>query len=147
MTDAQTTPRSPIAASGGAPRSAQKDAIRGLILSARAEGEATRYCVSLLSGDIGAETLVHQTEDQREAALIWKRCAEELRLPLYIAQGENDYVLVEDRLGALAVRTRKARKRGSPLSARRSRISLRRDTVNPWKPLETFEEYEIIARS
>lgn len=117
---------------------------RGLAIGLRPCAEGFVYRISLM-GDQQKTAALHETADESEAVAIWRRCASEFGLPRFIERAPDDFVMVEARMGALAVRPRKPRRRGSPLIGRRPRLSLRR-AASAGVDCVHRGEREIIAR-
>lgn len=95
---------------------------------------------------IQAATLV-QTEDEREAVAAWRYWSASLRLPRLVERAPDDFHAMEWRCGALVVRARAARRRGSPLFGRRPRrCATRKPGARGAMPVHAGER-EIIARN
>ena len=95
---------------------------------------------------INGATIV-QTEDENEAVVAWRYWSASLRLPRLIEKAPGQYQPLETGLGALLVRPRAARRRGSPLFGRRSRRSAHRKVGRlDGQPVHAGER-EIIARN
>lgn len=105
------------------------------------------YRVRMVHKDpIQAATLV-QTEDEREAVAAWRYWSASLRLPRLVERAPNEFHAMEWRCGALVVRARAARRRGSPLFGRRPyRCAIRKPGAKGAMPVHAGER-EIIARN
>lgn len=105
------------------------------------------YRVRMVHADpIQAATLI-QTEDEREAVAAWRYWSASLRLPRLVERAPNDFHAMEWRCGELVVRSRAARRRGSPLFGRRPfRCAIRKMGAKNAMPVYAGER-EIIARN
>lgn len=132
------TPASAVPAAFGARR--------GLAIGLAERAEGFVYLITLVGPHGAGEDRLLETQDECEAVKVWRHCARELGLPCYVERAPGDFVMVEARMGALAVRARKPRRRGSPLAARRPRLSLRRAALTRAEAPVHRDEREIIAR-
>lgn len=120
---------------------------RGLAIGVDEREGRFLYRVRMVHDDpVQAATLV-QTEDEREAVAAWRYWSASLRLPRLVERAPDEFHAMEWRCGALVVRTRAPRRRGSPLFARRPRRSaIRAMGAKGPMPLHAGER-EIIARN
>ena len=120
---------------------------RGLAIGVDERDGRFLYRVRMIHDDPRTATVIVQTQDEQEAIVAWRYWSASLRLPRLIERAPGLFHALEARFGALLVRPRAARRRGSPLLSRRPRRLAQR------KPgrrhgLEIFSgEREIIARS
>ncbi|MFV0280635.1 MAG: DUF6101 family protein [Rhodoblastus sp.] len=128
------------------PSAAAGIAWRGLAIGVDERQGRFLYRVRLVHEDpVQAATLV-QTEDEREAVAMWRYWSASLNLPRLVERAPEDFHALEWRCGALVVRARAARRRGSPLFARRPRRCAIRK-MGAEGPMEIHAgEREIIAR-
>ncbi|MCB1541858.1 MAG: hypothetical protein KDJ25_13755, partial [Rhodoblastus sp.] len=77
----------------------------------------------------------------------WRYWSAGLRLPRLVERAPEDFHALEWRFGALVVRVRAARRRGSPLFARRPRRCAIRDMGAKGEMPRHAGEREIIARN
>ena len=119
---------------------------RGLAIGWRPDGPRLVYRIALIEDGAAWAAPLHETDDEREALKVWRDCADQFGLPRFIERAPDDYVMVEAALGALTIRARKPRRRGSPLIGRRPRMALRR-TVGDAPPALHSADAEIIART
>ena len=120
---------------------------RGLAIGVETRGDAFVYRVRMVHDDPRNMTVFVQTEDEREAVAAWRYWSASLRLPRLIERGPGEFQALESRLGELVVRQRQARRRGSPLFARRPRRLMTRKTGRAQGLRIHAGEREIIARS
>ncbi len=132
-----TTPASAVPAAFGVRR--------GLAIGLAERAEGFVYLITLVGPHGAGEAALLETQDECEAVKVWRHCAEQFGLPRYIERTPGEFVMLEARIGALAVRARKPRRRGSPLAGRRPRLSLRRARAGQGEP-RVHREREIIAR-
>ena len=120
---------------------------RGLAIGVEEREGRFLYRVRMVHDDpVQAATLV-QTEDEREAVAAWRYWSASLRLPRLVERAPDEFHAMEWRCGALVVRARTARRRGSPLFARRPRrCAIREMGAKGQMPLHAGE-HEIIARN
>lgn len=120
---------------------------RGLAIGVEEREGRFLYRVRMVQDDsVQAATLV-QTEDEREAVAAWRYWSASLRLPRLVERAPDDFHALEWRCGALFVRPRAARRRGSPLFARRPRrCATREPGARGPMPVHAGER-EMIARS
>lgn len=120
---------------------------RGLAIGVEERGGRYLYRVRMVHDDpINMTTLV-QTEDEQEAVAAWRYWCASLRLPRLIEKSPGVYHALEQRCGSLIVRKRAARRRGSPLFARRPRRCATRQ-MGAAGPTPVYSgEREIIARN
>ena len=120
---------------------------RGLAIGVEERNGRFLYRVRMVHDDpLQAATLV-QTEDEREAVAAWRYWSASLRLPRLVERAPEDFHALEWRFGGLVVRVRAARRRGSPLFARRPRrCAIREMGASDVMPVHVGER-EIIARN
>ncbi len=120
---------------------------RGLAIGVDERDGRFLYRVRMVHDDpVQAATLV-QTEDEREAVAAWRYWSSSLRLPRLVERAPEEFHALEWRCGALVVRARAARRRGSPLFARRPRrCAIREPGARGEMPVHAGER-EIIARN
>ncbi|HMN73131.1 MAG TPA: DUF6101 family protein [Rhodoblastus sp.] len=133
----------PALAETAAPRIAWQ----GLAIGVEERNGRFLYRVRMVHEDpVQAATLV-QTEDEREAVAAWRYWSASLRLPRLVERAPGDFHALEWRCGALVVRARAARRRGSPLFGRRpARCAIRKVGARDPMPVHAGER-EIIART
>ena len=120
---------------------------RGLAIGIEERGAGLVYRVRTVHDDPVNMTTVVQTEDESEAVAAWRYWSASLRLPRLIERAPDDFHALETRFGQLLVRPRAARRRGSPLIARRPRRLARRKPGRAQDLRVHAGEREIIARS
>lgn len=120
---------------------------RGLAIGVEERGEAFLYRVRMVHDDPINMTVVVQTEDEREAVAAWRYWSASLKLPRLIEKAPGEFHALEWRCGALIVRSRAARRRGSPLFARRPRRLATRRAGDCRAMIMHTGEREIIARN
>lgn len=120
---------------------------RGLAIGVEEREGRLLYRVRMVHDDpVQAATLV-QTEDEREAVAAWRYWSASLRLPRLVERAPEDFHALEWRFGALVVRARAARRRGSPLFGRRPRRCAFRQVGAKDAMAVHSGEREIIARN
>ena len=121
---------------------------RGLAIGVEERGDGFVYRVRMVHDDPVNMTTLAETADEREAVAAWRYWAATLRLPRLVESAPGAYHTMEWRLGALLVRSRAARRRGSPLFARRPARLARRTVARGHHGASVHAgEREIIARS
>lgn len=120
---------------------------RGLAIGVEESGDAFVYRVRMVHDDPINATVIVQTADEREAVAAWRYWSASLKLPRLIEQATGGFLALERRCGALLVRDRAARRRGSPLFARRPRRLAARKPGRAHNLSVHAGEREIIARS
>ena len=138
--------RQPSAACVERPAHAATD-WRGLAIGVEERGAAFVYRVRMVHDDPVNMTTLVQTEDEREAVVAWRYWAGALRLPRLIESAPGRFHALERRFGALLVRDRAPRRRGSPLFGRRPARLARRRVAQGQTPRIHSNEREIIARN
>ena len=120
---------------------------RGLAICVEERGDAFLYRVRMIHDDPVNVTVLVQTTDEQEAVVAWRYWSAALRLPRLVERAPGDYHALETRLGGMLVRPRAARRRGSPLFARRpQRLALRKPGGAQSLHVHSGER-EIIARN
>ncbi len=129
------------------PTTAARVEWQGLAIGVEERDGRFLYRVRMVHDDpIQVATLV-QTEDEREAVAAWRYWSASLGLPRLVERAPEDFHALEWRCGALFVRARAPRRRGSPLLGRRPfRCALRKPGAKGDMPVHAGER-EIIARS
>lgn len=120
---------------------------RGLAIGVEERGGAFFYRVRMVHDDPVNMTVLVQTEDEREAIVAWRYWSSTLKLPRLVERAPNEFHAMEWRCGALVVRMRAARRRGSPLFARRPRRLAGREAGHDRQTPVHRGEREIIARN
>jgi hypothetical protein len=120
---------------------------RGLAIGIEERGGTFLYRVRMVHDDPVNATLLVQTEDEKEAVIAWRYWSATLRLPRLIERAPDDFHAMEWRLGALVVRSRTPRRRGSPLFSRRPRRMRTRAIGRSGATSIYRDEREIIARN
>ncbi|MFT4096828.1 MAG: DUF6101 family protein [Rhodoblastus sp.] len=120
---------------------------QGLAIGVEERDGRFLYRVRMVHADpLQAATLI-QTEDEREAVAAWRYWSASLRLPRLVERAPGDFHAMEWNCGALVVRARAARRRGSPLFGRRpARSAIRKMGDKGAMPVHAGER-EIIARN
>lgn len=119
---------------------------RGLAIGVDERDGRFLYRVRMVHDDPGQVATLVQTEDEREAVAAWRYWSASLRLPRLVERAPEEFHALEWRCGALVVRARAARRRGSPLFARRPRrCAIREPGAGGELPIHAGER-EIIAR-
>lgn len=119
---------------------------QGLAIGVEERDGRFLYRVRMVHDDaINGATIV-QTEDENEAVVAWRYWSASLRLPRLIERAPGQFQPLEISLGALLVRPRATRRRGSPLFGRRPRRAATRKVGRiDGMPVHAGER-EIIAR-
>ncbi len=119
---------------------------QGLAIGVEERDGRFLYRVRTVHDDpVQVATLV-QTEDEREAVAAWRYWSASLGLPRLVERAPGDFHAMEWNFGALVVRARAARRRGSPLFGRRPfRCAIRKMGDKGAMPVHAGER-EIIAR-
>lgn len=120
---------------------------RGLAIGVEERGDTFFYRVRMIHDDPANVTVLVQTADEQEAVVAWRYWSASLRLPRLVERAPGDYHALETRLGGMLVRPRAARRRGSPLFARRPRRLALRKPVRAQPSRVHSGEREIIART
>ena len=121
-------------------------AFRGVSLAMVENGRGSFYRVALDHADPDLIVTLAESASEQEIAPEWKAWAQFFQLPR-LAFGPGARVVVMDRrLGALALGEAQPRKRGWPLKNRRSRISASRKAGPKGRAMAIFrDEREIIC--
>ncbi|MDE2364374.1 MAG: hypothetical protein KGM42_16985 [Hyphomicrobiales bacterium] len=120
---------------------------RGLAIGVDERDGGFVYRVRMVHDDQATATVIVQTPDEQEAIVAWRYWSASLRLPRLVEKAPGLYHALETRFGALLVRPRSARRRGSPLASRRPRRLALRNTGRRHGLSVISGEREIIARS
>jgi hypothetical protein len=120
---------------------------RGLAIGVDERDGRFLYRVRLVHDDPAQVATLMQTEDEREAVAAWRYWSASLKLPRLVERAPGDYHAMEWRCGELFVRARAARRRGSPLFARRPRRCAIREMGAKGDRSVHAGEREIIARN
>ena len=120
---------------------------RGLAICIEERDDSFFYRVRMIHDDPANVTVLVQTADEQEAVVAWRYWSASLRLPRLVERAPGVYHALETRFGGMLVRPRAARRRGSPLFARRPRrLAMRKPGRAQSLRVHTGER-EIIARN
>jgi len=119
---------------------------RGVSLALMQGARGSFFRVALDHRDPDLRVTLAESQNENDIAPEWRAWAQFFQLPRVTLGPGGDVILLERRLGALALGAVQPRKRGWPLKRRRSRMSARRKSGPKGRSLQVFRgEREIIS--